>query len=220
MKILIVDDVAFIRRILERLLVSHGFSVTTADSGESALDVLRRDHSIKAVLTDLHMPNMSGTDLFVEASKIERLTDEGTAPPPAFILLTAERGEKYLQLAMNLGFVQVLQKPPNEDQLVSQLEAIRFACQDAEETTRQPNAVSSPPALTCPFPTEETVLADDVISALDTLGEAIDALISFEDVDSLRQLQERIFPQLRHIEEGIGAFQSPQQQPLASYAGM
>jgi len=202
-KILVVDDVAFIRRILERLVGRHGFSVQTADSGTAAMQVLRQDPSIRAVITDLHMPDMSGLELFTQANKIERLTDVGTVEPPAFILLTAEQDENQLKFATDLGFVQVMQKPPNEDQLIAQLLAIHEACEQREQ--HPSSTVPSP--LSCPLPDEEELLADDVLTALGTIEEAIDTLISCQEGDRLRQLRDRIAPQLEHIEAGINEFE-------------
>ena len=83
MRILVVDDVGFVRHTLERLLSSHGHSVVTADSGAAALGALQKDLGIEAILTDLLMPGMDGVELFHQAQQLDRLGDAGPLPPPA-----------------------------------------------------------------------------------------------------------------------------------------
>ena len=126
MKVLVVDDVALVLRQLANFLEQQNFKVLTTRSPVEALDMLKRDNRISVVLTDLVMPNMDGIELFKAANKIERLDDDGTAPQPKFILMTAARpdrtGEskvsKQLQEAIDLGFVDIIFKPFNYDKLV------------------------------------------------------------------------------------------------------
>ena len=62
--ILVVDDDLIARRTATRCLVSEGFRVLTADSGEAALQV-HAEHSdaIAVVVTDVLMPGMGGREL-------------------------------------------------------------------------------------------------------------------------------------------------------------
>lgn len=61
-KILVVDDEAEHREVLESILSLHGYPVTTAESGETALKLLAQNH-YDLMLTDLIMPGMDGIDL-------------------------------------------------------------------------------------------------------------------------------------------------------------
>lgn len=61
--VLIVDDEAAIRRVLERTLAHAGYRVYTAASGEEAFEILG-EQSIDLVLMDLRMPRMSGRTLY------------------------------------------------------------------------------------------------------------------------------------------------------------
>jgi CheY-like chemotaxis protein len=65
--ILLVDDQADVRRILERMLHSLGFAVLSVGSGAEALDS-HRDHDgpIELLITDLEMPGMDGRQLAEE----------------------------------------------------------------------------------------------------------------------------------------------------------
>ncbi len=58
-KILIVDDEDHIRRILKFQLEKHGYRVVTAENGEVALEMVRRE-SPDLILLDLMMPKMDG----------------------------------------------------------------------------------------------------------------------------------------------------------------
>jgi len=58
-KILIVDDSPTERFFLSDLLTSHGYTVTTADSGEQALECIQADPP-HLVLMDIVMPGQNG----------------------------------------------------------------------------------------------------------------------------------------------------------------
>jgi len=61
-KVLIVDDQAGIRGLLERHLQSHGFAVRTARDGEEAFSMILRDRP-DVLLVDLYLPRLNGHDL-------------------------------------------------------------------------------------------------------------------------------------------------------------
>jgi len=61
-KILIVDDKASIRTSLSLLLTEIGYSVRTAEEGNSALEAMRQEVP-DILISDLFMPGMSGFDL-------------------------------------------------------------------------------------------------------------------------------------------------------------
>lgn len=61
-RILVVDDEASIREVLERALARKGYVVRTAASGEEALEVLRRD-SLMVMFLDIHLGGMNGLEL-------------------------------------------------------------------------------------------------------------------------------------------------------------
>lgn len=71
-KVLIADDDAINRRVLRRIL-SREYEVTEAADGQEALEILRRDPSIAAVLLDLHMPVMDGYELLDVIRRDEKL---------------------------------------------------------------------------------------------------------------------------------------------------
>jgi DNA-binding NtrC family response regulator len=67
--ILIVEDEARMRRLLELDLGEAGFHTFSASDAEAGLDLLRREH-IDLVLTDLKLPGMSGLEFLRSAKRL------------------------------------------------------------------------------------------------------------------------------------------------------
>ncbi len=107
-KILVVDDDASLRRILEYNLAEEGHSVATAKSAEDALRVLERT-SFDLVLTDIKMSGMDGMDL------LRRVKDE--APDTQVIVITAFGTIEMAVEAMKAGAFEYITKPFNRDEL-------------------------------------------------------------------------------------------------------
>ena len=72
--ILIVDDEIEYQNTMDIILSSKGYKIITASSGEEAINILH-EHDIDLVITDLRMPNMSGTDLVSKVKEINREID-------------------------------------------------------------------------------------------------------------------------------------------------
>jgi len=62
--ILIVEDEAALRRVLERVLTRAGYRVLAAASAETAYELLAAEHA-DAVLLDVQLPTMSGLALYL-----------------------------------------------------------------------------------------------------------------------------------------------------------
>jgi len=60
--ILIVDDAAPVRKLLASALSKRGYSVTTAENAQIALEKLQENY-FHVMFIDLHMPDMSGVEL-------------------------------------------------------------------------------------------------------------------------------------------------------------
>jgi two-component system, cell cycle sensor histidine kinase and response regulator CckA len=62
--LLVVDDEEMVRRLAARMLVTLGFRVLVAGSGQEAVRLLRRGaHRIDGVVTDVAMPGIGGREL-------------------------------------------------------------------------------------------------------------------------------------------------------------
>ncbi len=62
--VLVVDDEAPLRRVLERALTRAGFRVLSAASAEAAYELLGSEQP-DAILLDIHLPTMSGLSLYL-----------------------------------------------------------------------------------------------------------------------------------------------------------
>ena len=62
--ILLVDDEAGLRRVLERFLTGNGYRVLSAGTAETAYDLLNTEEA-DALLLDIHLPTMSGLALYL-----------------------------------------------------------------------------------------------------------------------------------------------------------
>ncbi len=132
MVILIVDTVQLVLRNLDRILSGYGYEVITADSGKSALEIIKRDHRVKLVITDLKISGMTAIELFKASRDVERVSDEGGSNPPEFVMLTSERPDrdvnsenvKLLQEALDLGFIDILFKPLVRAKLMQHVQSV------------------------------------------------------------------------------------------------
>jgi len=117
LKVLIVDDNATNRRILNNTLAAWGMCPTTASSGELALQELAAARQVGCpyglILTDMHMPVMDGFGLAVRIRESEQEKPSG-AP---IILLTSggQRGD--VARCRELGIAAYLSKPVRSAQL-------------------------------------------------------------------------------------------------------
>ena len=104
--ILIVDDEAEIRRSLKGVLEDEGYSVSAAESGEAALEALKRRNP-DVVLLDIWLPGMDGLDAL---SKIRELAD-----PPEIIIISGHATIETAVRATKLGAYDFLEKPLSLD---------------------------------------------------------------------------------------------------------
>jgi signal transduction histidine kinase/ActR/RegA family two-component response regulator len=69
--VLVVEDEDVLRRLVQRILEVHGYTVHAASNGPAALGFLRRSAgTVDLLLTDVVMPQMSGIQLVAEARRL------------------------------------------------------------------------------------------------------------------------------------------------------
>lgn len=119
-KILIVDDEADIREILQFNLENAGFSVECASSAEEALEMLSPEHGL--ILLDVMMGGMSGFAM-AEVLRNER----GNQIPVIF--LTAKSSENDLLTGFSAGGDDYIPKPFSIQEVIARVRAVlrRFA---------------------------------------------------------------------------------------------
>ncbi len=107
-KILVVDDDKLVNEFVEETLTRSGFDVTTAMSGEDALELMAIE-DFDLILSDVRMPRMDGIQLL---KKIRR-----EAPATTVIMITAYGTVKNAVEAMKLGAFDYVLKPFSPDEL-------------------------------------------------------------------------------------------------------
>ncbi|MEW6237848.1 MAG: sigma-54 dependent transcriptional regulator [Candidatus Omnitrophota bacterium] len=108
--ILVVDDDAGQRGLIQSFLSSQGFDIVTASSGEQALDILDAQ-SISMVVSDVRMPGVSGLETLRRAREKH--------PILPVLLVTAYADIRDAVGAMRDGAVNYLEKPIDLDELLS-----------------------------------------------------------------------------------------------------
>src|SRR5262249_25918001 len=101
-RILLVDDDAALRGVLERTLASAGYGVTCAADGAQALALLDKQR-FDLVLIDVWMPRMTGLEF------LSRL--KGAAGSPKVILMTGDHTPDTVLAAVREQAWQYIQKP-------------------------------------------------------------------------------------------------------------
>jgi len=118
--VLIVDDSAAIRKILQRVLVQAEVplgKVLEAGDGQEALNKLK-DESVGLILSDINMPNMDGLAL------LSALKAQDSTKSVPVIMVTTEGGSSRVMEAVNLGAAGYVRKPFTADQIKEKLAGI------------------------------------------------------------------------------------------------
>jgi len=102
--ILIVEDDKSVRDNLNYLLRNEGYSVFLAEDGLKALDLIS-EAAPDLIISDIHMPSMSGFDLF---KKLKKKTETESIP---IIFLTADTRIQKMQEGISLGAADYIIKP-------------------------------------------------------------------------------------------------------------
>lgn len=118
--VLVVDDSAAIRKILQRVLRQTGMAIRTiheAGDGQEALDILK-GHKVDLVLTDINMPKMDGLQL------LGAMKGSGDWHAIPVVMITTEGGETKVGEAVKLGAAGYVRKPFTADQIKEKLVGI------------------------------------------------------------------------------------------------
>jgi diguanylate cyclase (GGDEF)-like protein len=111
MKVLIADDEAISRRLLESSLRRWGYEPILASDGFEALSVLEQVNSPKLAILDWLMPGLSGLEV---CSKIRRTKPE---PYTYILLLTAKTSKTDVIQGLDAGADDYVAKPFDADEL-------------------------------------------------------------------------------------------------------
>ncbi|MBL8672595.1 MAG: response regulator [Alphaproteobacteria bacterium] len=151
--ILLVEDEAYTRRLVERILRDQGARrIFAAANGAEALDLIKASASpFDVVICDLRMPVMDGF-AFVDAV---RGGDSGADPATPILILTSMMDAATVEKVLGIGVDAYALKPISADMLVSRIASAvdperraRMAPIRREQASRRSRleAPTSPPA--------------------------------------------------------------------------
>jgi two-component system cell cycle response regulator len=117
MRILIAEDDAIFRRILQSTLGKWGYEVITANDGARAWEILQQENPPKLVLLDWVMPELDG----VEVCRLVRAQKD--KPYTYILLLTAKDKKEDMITALEAGVDDFVSKPFDSMELRGRLRA-------------------------------------------------------------------------------------------------
>ncbi|MEI8201857.1 MAG: response regulator transcription factor [Bacteroidota bacterium] len=110
-EILIIDDEQQIRKLLEINLISNGYKVTQAETGQEGM-ILAANHPPDLILLDIGLPDKSGHDILKELR---------TWYNKAIIILSVQNSEADIVTALDNGATDYLTKPFRIGELLARI---------------------------------------------------------------------------------------------------
>jgi len=110
-KVLIVDDEAVIRRLLETSLKTWGYEVVTASGGEQAWEILKQDDAPALAILDWTMPGMDGLELCKKVRALQK------SKKPYLIFVTAKARTQDIVTGLEAGADDYIVKPFQREEL-------------------------------------------------------------------------------------------------------
>jgi len=118
--VLIVDDSAAIRKILQRVLRQTDLNlgeINEAGDGTEAVEILK-NRKFGLILSDINMPQMDGLQLLARIKEMDHLKDVPV------IMITTEGGQGKVMEAVQLGATGYVRKPFTADQIKEKLAGV------------------------------------------------------------------------------------------------
>ena len=115
-KILVCDDEAHLRRVIELKLKSRGYEVTTAKNGEEGLAIIENEKP-DAVISDINMPKLNGRLLceMTNSLKAER--------PFLTLIITARISPDEEEWVAEMQDTEFMEKPFSPSKLLETIDA-------------------------------------------------------------------------------------------------
>ena len=123
MKILVVDDMATMRKIIKNMLGQIGFTnISEADDGSTGWvkieEAIEAGDPYEFIVSDWNMPQMSGLDLLKKMREIDSLKDL------PFLMITAEAEQGNVVIAVKAGVSNFIVKPFSAQVLKEKIDKI------------------------------------------------------------------------------------------------
>jgi CheY-like chemotaxis protein len=117
LRVLLVEDEAATRKVIQWLLEQSGAEVTAAASADEALQRFGDDGHYDLLLSDIAMPGTDGYELIRQLREAER--QAGSARPLTAVALTAYAREEDRAKALSAGFAAHVPKPVEPEDLLA-----------------------------------------------------------------------------------------------------
>ena len=106
--ILVIDDKATQRDVLNGYLKKKGYKIFSSSSGQEGIDIVK-NNPIDIILSDFKMPDLNGIEVLEQIKKIN--------PEISFVIVTAYGTVENAVKAMRLGAFDYISKPVDLDEL-------------------------------------------------------------------------------------------------------
>jgi diguanylate cyclase (GGDEF)-like protein len=114
-RVLIAEDDAMSRKILQSWLENWGYKVTVAENGAIAWNILQREHPPELLILDWVMPEIDGVEL------CRRIRDKQHSPYQYILLVTARDAKQDVVRGLEAGADDYLKKPLDRNELRARL---------------------------------------------------------------------------------------------------
>lgn len=155
LQVLVADDHAANRMVLQRLLQKAGHRAVCVEGGEEVLNALETS-DYDAVIADLHMPGVSGLDLLRQL----RIMEAGSARRTPVIVLSADVTPESISACEQAGARAFLAKPVSTTRLLDTLADIASKGRSAAPVT----------SVRSDFPVSDGTFDPSVLDELGALG--------------------------------------------------
>jgi DNA-binding NtrC family response regulator len=131
-RVLIADDDPVLLDIVQTLVESEGYEAVTAQDGRDAYRILNKDSDFRAVILDMVMPHLEGSDLLHQMQTEKRLSRIPV------IIMSSSDDLKMLSKGFRGGAVAFVPKPFTPDQMRNVLRLITLKDSGIPKSPRPP----------------------------------------------------------------------------------
>ncbi len=200
-KLLLADSSITIQKVVELSLSDEGFQVTSARDGDTAFR-FAKEIKPDVVLADIFLPSIDGYEL------CKKMKEDPELKNTPVILLVGKSDSFDMNKANLCGAADFINKPFESSELIEKVKS--YSVSDADfEVVELTEVGDVMPAVETPLSVEAPSMPEDEI--LSSLKEAVETkpekettedmgLVSFENLDKARELEDSIIPKVLPIE--------------------